>query len=61
MQSTDQKNKIEEKIIISDEDDTIGAGNFKAWTFFSHFQNAGRQGATRETITGVHSLTEYSV
>ena len=29
--------------------------------YFLHFQNAGRQGATRETITGVHSLTEYSV
>ena len=35
------------------------AGNFKAWTFFSHFQNAGRQDATRESITGDDSLTEY--
>ena len=29
--------------------------------YFLHFQNAGRQGATRETILGVHSLTQYSV
>ena len=35
--------------------------NFQAWTIFLYFQNAGRQGATRETITGVHSLTEYCV
>ena len=39
----------------------LGAGNFKTLTFFSHFQNAGRQGTTRETITGVHSLTAYCV
>ena len=29
--------------------------------YFLHFQNAGRQHATRETITGVHPLTEHSV
>ena len=39
----------------------FGAGNFKARTFFSHFQNAGRQDATRESITGDDSLTEYCV
>ena len=33
--------------------------NFKARTFFSHFQNVGRQDATRESITGDDSLTEY--
>ena len=33
----------------------------KNWTFFSHFQNAGRQDATRESITGDDSLTEYCV
>ena len=31
------------------------AGNFKARTFFSHFQNAGRQDATRDSITGDES------
>ena len=35
--------------------------NIQARTIFFHFQNAGRQGTTRETITGVHLLTEYSV
>ena len=28
---------------------------------FLHFQNAGRQGATRETITGAHSLIKRCV
>ena len=35
--------------------------NFKAWTIFFDFQNAGRQDATRESITGDDSLTEYCV
>ena len=35
--------------------------NFKAWTIFFDFQNAGRQDATRESITGDDSLTEYRV
>ena len=39
----------------------IGSRKSSPGQYFLHFQNAGRQGATRETITGVHSLTEYSV
>ena len=35
--------------------------NFKARTIFLDFQNAGRQDATRESITGDDSLTEYCV
>ena len=35
--------------------------NFMAWTIFFDFQNAGRQDATRESITGDDSLTEYCV
>ena len=31
----------------------------KARTIFVHFQNAGRQDATRESITEDDSLTEY--
>ena len=38
-----------------------GEPNFKARTIFFHFQNAGRQDATRGPITGIHSLTEYCV
>ena len=30
-----------------------------AWTFFSQFQNAGRQGATQESISRGVLLTEY--
>ena len=32
-----------------------------AWTYFSQFQNAGRQGATRESISHGVLLTEYWV
>ena len=38
-----------------------GLPNFKAWTFFSNFQNAGRQDATRGSITGGDSVIEYCV
>ena len=36
------------------------AGNFKARTIFFDFQNAGRQDARWESITGDDSLTEYN-
>ena len=45
--------------------DSTGEPNFnfkahvKARTIFVHFQNAGRQDATRESITEDDSLTEY--
>ena len=39
----------------------LGRRTSRPGQYFLHFQNAGRQDATRETITGVHSLTEYSV
>ena len=42
-------------------DRIFGEPNFKAWTIFFDFQNAGRQDATRETITGDDSLSEYCV
>ena len=39
----------------------IRGPNFMAWTIFFDFQNAGRQDATRESITGDDSLIEYWV
>ena len=42
-------------------DFAIWGPNFKARTIFFDFQNAGRQDATRETITGDDSQTEYCV
>ena len=43
-----------------DMDTNEGAGNFKARTIFFDFQNAGRQDARWESITGDDSLTEYN-
>ena len=39
----------------------IRGPNFKARKIFFDFQNAGRQDATRESIMGDDSLTEYYV